>query len=171
MVPIYPDHLGAVSSSWLPDSASKLVIIIYWDWLTFLTKEIVLVNADDPGERWSWSQILHPRFYGEMIHLSSQLTGSHRTPCSPLKCSHSQGEEQQQVLHARPRGDLGQGKSKKGSSILMYKHWMCEISQANSQDPDSASFGQHREALYAYSVSLPPQFLASLLMLGVHWKV
>lgn len=57
VVPVYPDHLGTVSSSWLPDSASKLIIIIttiYWDWLTILTKEIVLVNADDTGERWSW---------------------------------------------------------------------------------------------------------------------
>lgn len=32
VVPVYPDHLEALSSSWVSDSASKLLIItIYWD--------------------------------------------------------------------------------------------------------------------------------------------
>lgn len=163
LVPVYPDHLGIVSSSWLPDSASKLIIIIitiYWDWLTILTKEIVLVNADDTGERWSWSQILHPGFYGEMIQLSLQLAGSHRTPWADLMFTTK--------MQPLPTWGVATSITRKvkrspwprteqnASSILMYKHWTCEISQANSLDPHSASFAQHREALYACSVSLPP---------------
>lgn len=161
MLPVYPDYFGAVSSSWLPDSASKLIIItIYWDWLTILTKEIVLVSADDTGKLWSWSQIMHPGFYGEMIQLSFQLSGSHHTPWTDLifttkmqplprwRVATSIAMQGQEEFLAKDRA--------KWSSILMYEHWTCEISQAKSQDPHSAGFGQHREALYACSVSLPP---------------